>query len=123
MPRPRAAGEEVQHKLQVESSRKTIFLVLRLLRFSRAVAEKPQLIGHGSETCRKITFGYERDQLVQPVERSAALQLLDSFPDQLLKLLRLRGVSLRLVLSKTGLKCQSLLEILCLGDLFDQREN
>ncbi len=103
-------------------SRKTIFLVLRLLRFSRAVAEKPRFIGHGSETCRKITSGYERDRLVRPVERSAALELLESFPDQPLKLLHLRGVSLHLLLSKTGLKCHNLLEILCLGDLFDQRE-
>ena len=38
---PRAAGEEVQDRLQVESLRKTIFLVLGLLRFSWAVAEKP----------------------------------------------------------------------------------
>ena len=51
------------------------------------------------------------------------LQLLESFPHQLLKLLHLRGVSLHLVLSKTGLKCHNLLEILCLGDLFDQRES
>ena len=54
--------------------------------------------------------------------KSAALQLLESFPDQLLKLLRLRDVSLHLLLSKTGLKRHNLLEILCLGDLFDERE-
>ena len=41
---------------------------------------------------------------------------------QPLKLLHLSGVSLHLLLSKTGLKCHNLLEILCLGDLFDQRE-
>ena len=51
------------------------------------------------------------------------MRLLESFPDQPLKLLHLRGISLHLVLSKMGLKCQSLLEILCLGDLFPQREN
>ena len=50
------------------------------------------------------------------------MQLLESFPHQPLKLLHLSGVSLHLLLSKTGLKCQNLLEILCLGDLFDQRE-
>ena len=46
-----------------------------------------------------------------------------SFPDQPLKLLHLRGVSLYLLLIKTGLNCQNLLEILCLGDLLDQRES
>ena len=55
--------------------------------------------------------------------RRAALQLLKSFSDQLLKLLHLRGVSLHLVLRKLRLKCQSLLEILCLGDLVGEREN
>ena len=55
--------------------------------------------------------------------RRAALQLLDSFPDELLKLLSLRGEGLHLVLIKPGLNCQSLLDILCLGDLLDQREN
>ena len=54
---------------------------------------------------------------------SAAWQLLDSFPDQLVKLLRLRGERLHLVLSKLRLKRQNLLKILCLGDLFDQRES
>ena len=92
-----------------KSSRKTIFLVLRLLHFSRAVAEKPHLIGHGSETCRKITSGYERDQLVRPVERSAALQLLESFPHQPLKLLRLRDEGLHPVLSKLRLKRHNIL--------------
>jgi hypothetical protein len=53
---------------------------------------------------------------------SAALQLLDTFPDQLVKLLCLRGECLHLVLSELRLKRQNLLEILCLGDLFDQRE-
>ena len=43
---PRAAGEEVQDKLQVESLRKTIFLVSGLMRFSRAVAEKLRFIGY-----------------------------------------------------------------------------
>jgi hypothetical protein len=58
----------------------------------------------------------------EPEQGSALLQLLESFPDQPLKFLRLSGVILHLLLSKTGLKCQNLLEILCLGDLFDQRE-
>ena len=52
--------------------------------------------------------------------KSAALQLLEE-SDQLLKLLRLRDVSLHLILKKTSLKRQSLLEVLL--DLFDQREN
>ena len=55
--------------------------------------------------------------------KSAVLALLESFPHQPLKLLRLRGEGLHLVLSKTGLKCHNLLEILCLGDLSDQRES
>jgi hypothetical protein len=55
--------------------------------------------------------------------KSAALQLLDSFPDQPLKLLHLRGVSLHLLLIKTGLNCQNLLDILCLGDILDQRKS
>jgi len=37
------------------------------------------------------------------MERSAALQLLDSFPDQLVKFLRVRGQDLRPVLSKLRL--------------------
>jgi hypothetical protein len=56
------------------------------------------------------------------VVKSAVLELLESFPDQPLKFLRLSGVILHLLLSETGLKCRNLLEILCLGDLFDQRE-
>ena len=56
-------------------------------------------------------------------ERSAALQLLESLPDQLVKLLRLRGERLHLVLSELRLKRQNLLKILCLGDLFDQCES
>jgi len=55
--------------------------------------------------------------------KSAVLELLESFSDQPLKLLQLRGASLHLFLSKTGLKRQNLLEILCLGDLFDQRDS
>src|SRR5271157_4680918 len=51
------------------------------------------------------------------LERSAAWQLLESFSDQLLKLLRLRGVSLHLVLSKLRLKHQNVLEGLCVADL------
>ena len=54
------------------------------------------------------------------VVKSALLELLESFPDQLLNLLRLPGVSLHLLLSKTGLKSENVLEILCLADLFDQ---
>ncbi len=50
------------------------------------------------------------------------MQLLESFPDQLLKLLRLRSVSLHLLLSELHLKCQNVLERLCLGDFFDQGE-
>ena len=57
------------------------------------------------------------------LERSAALHLLDSFPDQLVKLLRLRGEGLHPVLSELRLKRQNLLEILRLGDLLDQRES
>ena len=100
----RATGEDAQDRLLVESLRKTIFLVLGLLRFSRAVAEKPRFIGHGNDACRKITSSYERDRLVRPIERSAASQLLGSFPDQLVKLLRLRGERLHLVLSELRLK-------------------
>ena len=55
--------------------------------------------------------------------KSAVLELLDSFSDQLVKLLRLRGERLHLVLSELRLKRHNLLEILCLGDLFDQRES
>ena len=51
------------------------------------------------------------------------LELLDSFSDQLVKLLRLLGERLHVVLSKLRLKRQNLLKILCLGDLFDQRES
>ena len=54
---------------------------------------------------------------------SAAWQLLESFSDQLLKLLRLRGVSLHLVLSKLRLKHQNVLEGLCVADLAGEREN
>ena len=43
-------------------------------------------------------------------ERSAAWQLLESLPDQLVKLLRLRGERLHLVLSELRLKRQNLLE-------------
>ena len=55
--------------------------------------------------------------------KSAVLELLDSFSNQLVKLLRLRGERLGLVLSELRLKRQNLLEILCLGDLSDQRES
>ena len=55
--------------------------------------------------------------------KSAVLELLDSFSDQLVKLLRLRGERLHLVLSELRLKRQNLLKILRLGDLFDQRES
>ena len=48
------------------------------------------------------------------VVESAVLELLESFHDQLLKLLRLPGVSLHLLQSKTGLKSENLLGILCL---------
>ena len=41
--------------------------------------------------------------------KSAAWQLLDSFPDQLVKLLRLRGERLHLVLSELRLKRHNLL--------------
>ena len=57
------------------------------------------------------------------MKRSAAWQLLESLPDQLVKLLRLRGERLHLVLSKLRLKRQNFLKVLCLGDLFDQRES
>ena len=57
------------------------------------------------------------------VVKSAVLELLESFPDQLLKLLRLRGVSLHLVLSKLRLKHQNVLEGLCVADLAGEREN
>jgi hypothetical protein len=56
------------------------------------------------------------------IVKSAAWQLLDSFSNQLVKLLRLRGERLHLVLSELRLKRHNLLKILCLGDLFDQRE-
>src|SRR5271157_1952466 len=56
------------------------------------------------------------------VVKSAAWQLLESFSDQLLKLLRLRGVSLHLVLSKLRLKHQNVLEGLCVADLAGERE-
>jgi hypothetical protein len=48
------------------------------------------------------------------------LHLLDSFPDQLVKLLRLCGERLHLVLSELRLKRQNFLNILCLGDLLDE---
>ena len=55
--------------------------------------------------------------------KSAVLEVLESFSDQLLKLLRLRGVSLHLVLSKLRLKHQNVLEGLCVADLAGEREN
>ena len=55
--------------------------------------------------------------------KSAAWQLLESFSDQLLKLLRLRGVSLHLVLSKLRLKHQNILDGLCVANLAGEREN
>ena len=69
---------------------------------------KPALLGR-LLFCRHKTH-------VALMDRSAALQLLKSFAHQPLKLLHL-------LLSKMGLKCHNLLEILCLGDLFDQRES
>ena len=56
------------------------------------------------------------------MERSAALQLLGSFPDQLVKLLRLRGEGLHPVLSELRLKRQNLLERLCVDDLAREQE-
>ena len=41
--------------------------------------------------------------------KSAVLQLLESFSDQLLKLLRLCSEGLHLLLSKTGLKSENVL--------------
>jgi hypothetical protein len=76
---------------------------------------KPHLLG-GFFFCRHKTH-------LALMERSAALQLLESLHDQLVKLLRLRGERLHLVLSELRLKRQNLLKILCLGDLFDQRES
>jgi hypothetical protein len=57
------------------------------------------------------------------LERSAALHLLDSFPDQLVKLLRLRREGLHPVLSELRLKRQNFLQILRFGDLLNQRES
>ena len=45
------------------------------------------------------------------------------FPDQLVKLLRLRGERLHLVLSELRLKRQNLLKVLCLADLAGKREH
>ncbi len=73
----------------------------------------------------KVVFGicrnlpYARDRIVWPLG-SAAWQLLESLPDQLVKRLRLRGEGLHLVLSELRLKRQNFLNILCLGHLFDQ---
>jgi hypothetical protein len=57
------------------------------------------------------------------MERPAKLQLLDGFPRQLVKLLRLRGEGPHLVLSELRLKRQNFLQILRLGDFVDQRES
>ena len=73
---------------------------------------KPHLLG-GFFFCRHKTH-------LKLMERSAALQLLGSFPDQLVKLLRLCGEGLHTVLSELRLKRQNFLNILCLGHLFDQ---
>jgi hypothetical protein len=57
------------------------------------------------------------------MERSAALQLLESFPDQLLKLLRLRHEGLYPLLHKLRLKRRNILEALCVADLAGKREH
>jgi|SRR5271167_890832 hypothetical protein len=51
------------------------------------------------------------------MERSTALQLLESVPDQLLKLLRLCGEGLYPVLNKLRLKHRNILEGLCAAEL------
>ena len=38
------------------------------------------LIGHGSETCRKITSGYERDRLVRPSVEISRVAAFGQFP-------------------------------------------
>ena len=55
-------------------------------------------------------------------ERSAALELLESFPDQLVKLLRLRDEGLHPVLSKLRLKRHNILQRLCVADLAGEHE-
>ena len=79
--------------------------------------------GGGRETTAPLLFEADAPRMVAVLERSVAWQLLESLPDQLVKLLRLRGERLHLVLSELRLKRQNFLKILCLGDLFDQRES
>lgn len=55
------------------------------------------------------------------MERSAALQLMESVPDQLLKLLRLCDKGLYPVLNKLRLKHRNILEGLCAADLAGER--
>ena len=57
------------------------------------------------------------------MEQSAALQPLDSFPDQLVKLLRLGGEGLHPVLSELRLKRHNILKGLCVADLAGKREH
>ena len=56
------------------------------------------------------------------MEQSAALHLLDSFLDQLIKLLRLGGEGLHPVLSELRLKRHNILEALRMADLAGERE-
>ena len=57
------------------------------------------------------------------MERSAALQLLESFSDQPLKLLRLRDEGLHPVLNKLRLKRRNILEGMCVADFASEREH
>jgi hypothetical protein len=54
---------------------------------------------------------------------STALQLLESFSDQLLECLRLSEEVPHLLLDELGLKYQDLLGILCVSGFLDQRES
>ena len=49
----------------------------------------------------------------------SCMNRVESVPDQPLEFLRLRHVGPHLLLSKMGLKCQNVLERLCVGNLFD----
>jgi hypothetical protein len=57
------------------------------------------------------------------IDKSAALQLLESSSDQAAKLLRVRGVSLHPVLSELRLNHQDFLRVLCVADLSSEGES
>ena len=57
------------------------------------------------------------------MDRSAALKLLESFPDQPAKLLRVRGVSLHPILSELRLNHQNFLRVLCVANLSSEGES